>query len=517
LSKEKNNLDKPALEDATVEVDDSQEAAALEAQRLARVAAQESAAGESASALPPSSQRGPESSPVPERVRASPSSLSSGEPLQDGDDFIPIPPPASPSHKSDPIDSSALLEEAKRRFKARQEIEANRDGIPAEQAYREVIVDKNGMPRQAGSDVQMGRAIRRMRKRAEESLYFFCKGILNRHFLTPALHKPVCEFLQTIPPFRKLVLMPREHAKTAIVSGGLPLHIIIQPAATNIYFPGLEGSECRIMLAGENLRMARKNLRVIESTHSENKLFRALWPHRVWEQPRRQSKAWNQDALIFPRDNEWPDPTLWALGVDGAVTGARPNVMIKDDLVSVEAANSDVVMDSAIEWHRVSRALLDTYEIESGMQSLEFIIGTRWAVFDLYSYIIDNDPSVAVIDEKFHKIIDGDRILWPEKHTKETIEQLRKEYGSMFYLLYLNSAADPELTDFDLDMIREARLLGDKLIFEEDERDERLRIRYKQRVGQDAPPISIKRGTRMTPDVMRTLALQGGRIRARSF
>jgi hypothetical protein len=221
----------------------------------------------------------------------------------------------------------------------------------------------------------MGRAIKRMRKRAEESLYFFCKGILNRHFLTPALHKPVCEFLQTIPPFRKLVLMPREHAKTAIVSGGLPLHIIIQPAATNIYFPGLEGSECRIMLAGENLRMARKNLRVIESTHSENKLFRALWPHRVWEQPRRQSKAWNQDALIFPRDNEWPDPTLWALGVDGAVTGARPNVMIKDDLVSVEAANSDVVMDSAIEWHRVSRALLDTYEIESGMQSLEFIIG----------------------------------------------------------------------------------------------------------------------------------------------
>jgi hypothetical protein len=142
---------------------------------------------------------------------------------------------------------------------------------------------------------------------------------------------------------------------------------------------------------------------------------------------------------------------------------------------------------------------------------------TRWSVFDLYSYIIDNDPSVAVIDEKFHKIIDGDRILWPEKHTKETIEQLRKEYGSMFYLLYLNSAADPELTDFDLDMIREARLLGDKLIFEEDERDERLRIRYKQRVGQDAPPISIKRGTRMTPDVMRTLALQGGRIRARSF
>jgi hypothetical protein len=380
--------------------------------------------------------------------------------------------------------------------------------------YKEVIVDKNGLPRHAGSDTQEGLFVRGFKKAAEQSLFLFCKAVLNRHFLTDSLHRPVCEFLQKVPPFRKLVLMPREHAKTAIVSGGLPLHIIIQPAETNIYFPGMEGSECRIMLAGENMRMAKKNLRVLEEVHSGNKLFRALWPERVWEAPRRESKLWNQEALIFPRQNEWPDPTIWAIGVDGAVTGSRPNVMIKDDLVSVEAANSDVVMDTAIDWHKASRALLDRYEVSTGLQSLEFIIGTRWAVFDLYSYIIDNDPSVEVISEEFHQIIRNGKILWPEKHTEESIAQLRSEHGSMFYLLYLNSAADPNLTDFDLDLVREFKIIDDHIVFEEDARDARLVELFNKKSDSPAPP-SVPSGTRLTPDLMRDMFARREYFRAR--
>ena len=729
--------------------------------------------------------------------------------------------------------------------------------------YKEVIVDKNGLPRHAGSDTQEGLFVRGFKKAAEQSLFLFCKAVLNRHFLTDSLHRPVCEFLQKVPPFRKLVLMPREHAKTAIVSGGLPLHIIIQPAETNIYFPGMEGSECRIMLAGENMRMAKKNLRVLEEVHSGNKLFRALWPERVWEAPRRESKLWNQEALIFPRQNEWPDPTIWAIGVDGAVTGSRPNVMIKDDLVSVEAANSDVVMDTAIDWHKASRALLDRYEVSTGLQSLEFIIGcltadslvtmedgrpkpinevkkgeyvwqateggyvqrakvervipqgvaetwtisttthdiratgnhpflistrrcdlswkradqlregdlivahkslmswtnfgrfdnfeaefcwlfgfmlgdgwannrarrgyvcfspgideeqnqrvlnalkrytpcnkwyltkgryyrtdsvegadfweelgfkgsaktkrvpdwvcfldneqqinflrgfcdadggwqnhqtwrveisnrglledlrhiaclcgvrtgrlltrervvqapnspyptrsichsasfnfasvdrhetvnknpygglnvgrdtklaeelrfervigvkrnriaeevwdltvegnhsffanglavhnTRWAVFDLYSYIIDNDMSVEVISEEFHQIIRDGKILWPEKHTEESIAQLRSEHGSMFYLLYLNSAADPNLTDFDLDLVREFKIIDDHIVFEEDARDARLVELFNKKSDSPAPP-SVPSGTRLTPDLMRDMFARREYFRAR--
>lgn len=374
---------------------------------------------------------------------------------------------------------------------------------------REVVIEKNGQLRQAGSTMPEGEWVARYKRRAEESLFVFLRGVLGRFFLTDHFHRQICAFIQTCPPFRKLVLMPREHAKTTIVAGGLPPHILIQPADGNIYFPGLAGSECRILLSGETETMARKNLRVVQSVFEENRLFRTFWPERVWENVR-QSRQWSSEAIIIPRENEWPDPTIRAIGVGGAVTGARPNVLIKDDLVSFKAANSEVVMDEAIEWHRASRALLDKYEIESGLSSLEFIIGTRWAVFDLYSYIIDNDPSVEVNDESFHRIIRDGRILWPEKYTEGDIEQLRLEHGANFYLLYLNSAADPELTDFDMSLVRDFSIKNGHILFTEDERDAVLEKRMRKRREKiEKPPVEVPRGTPLTPSFLERMMGDG--------
>lgn len=384
----------------------------------------------------------------------------------------------------------------------------------------EVVIDANGQPRHAGATTPEGEYIRRFKRRAEESLFIFLRGILGRFFLTSHFHKKACHWLQQCPPFRKLKLMPREHAKTTIVAGGLPPHILIQSADTNIYFPGINGCECRILLGGETETMAKKNLRVVQSVFEENRVFRALWPERVWEgRAKSQSKMWSDSGIIIPRENEWPDPTIRAVGVGGAITGARPNVLIKDDLISFKAANSEVVMDEAIEWHKASRALLDKYEIESGLQSLEFIIGTRWSVYDLYSYIIDNDPSVEINDESFHRIIRDGKILWPEKYSVADIEQLQREHGSNFYLLYLNTPADPSLVDFDTSQIRVFSVVDGKIVFFADERD--LLLEKKHRLKQERltavkPPANVKAGERLTASVLQRMIDGGGGMRLRA-
>lgn len=363
----------------------------------------------------------------------------------------------------------------------------------------EIVVERNGEVRQAGASQIAGEYTKRYRVRAEQSLYVFIKGVVGLFFLTPHFHRKICNWVQVCPPFRKLLIMPREHVKTGIMSNGLPQHILIQPAATNIYFPGMEGSECRILLSGETANMAEKNLRVIETSFEENKLVRAFWPHRVWHgRAKSESKMWNNQGMIIPRKTEWPDPTIRAVGVGGAVTGSRPNVLIKDDLTTFAAANSETVMDEAIEWHKASRALLDKYEIESGLQSLEFIPMTRWAVYDLASYIMDNDPSVEVSPPEYRKIINDGKILWPEKYSLEDIDQLRNEHGSNFYLLYLNSAADPELTDFDMELVRSFILQGGMIMFDEDERDgvlEKRAQRKKETNEYGAPPPVAQPGT----------------------
>jgi len=315
---------------------------------------------------------------------------------------------------------------------------------------------------------------------------------MGRRYLTKDLHLPVCDFLQKVPAYRKMLLMPRDHAKTSLVSHCLPPHIIIQPAETNKYFPGMAGADCRILLAGESQGRAGSNLSVIEAAFEGNQLLKALWPSVCWDNPRRASKGsanvfWNNEKMTVPRSTTYPDPTVYAIGVGGAITGSRPNVIIKDDLVSLEAANSEVVMRTAIEWHKASRALMDEYEKESGVESLEFIIGTRWAVFDLYSFVLDGDeetPPDYSVEALVHKILEPDeegepKPIWPERFDPARIEQLRREHGSMFYLLYMNEANDPNLVDFDITMLRKFALRGKTISFDTDGRDTFLAEREK--------------------------------------
>ena len=137
-------------------------------------------------------------------------------------------------------------------------------------SWRELIAnEKKGTVRQAGSDRE-GEWVKTFKLAAERNLHVFSKGVMNRDYLTEHFHLEVAGFLQKNPPHRKMLLLPRNHAKTSLVSHCLPVHILIQPSAGGLYFPGLEGSECRILLAGEKEYRAKDNLRVISAAFSSN-------------------------------------------------------------------------------------------------------------------------------------------------------------------------------------------------------------------------------------------------------
>lgn len=359
--------------------------------------------------------------------------------------------------------------------------------------WKEIIVDKTGVPRQAGSAHPEGEFVRQFRPLAEASLHVFGKGVMGRSYLTDHLHLPVADWLQRVPPFRKMLLMPRDHAKTTLVSHCLPPHILIQPAARNIYFPNMEGCECRILLGGSSAGRAEKNLAVVGKAFTGNSVMRALWPHRCYDSEKHAKSVagkWNAQEIIIPREGDWPDSSVFAVGVGVEVAGARPNVQIKDDLIGREAANSEAMMRDAIDWHRASRALMDEYEKDSGVESLEYIIGTRWAVFDLYAYILQGDEDTGPdfsVEVLIRRILEKDEEsgnlhpIWSERFPPERIDQLRSEFVSMFYLLYMNEASDPNLVDFDLNQVRLFELggvAGNEITFDTERRDAVLEHRY---------------------------------------
>lgn len=355
----------------------------------------------------------------------------------------------------------------------------------------ELLVDrKSGQVRQAGTiDGGDSQFILKFREAAERSLYVFAKAVLGLNRLTKHLHLPVCDLLTRIPPYRKLVLLPRDHLKSSIVAKALPIHILIQPKEHNIYLPKCDGASTRVLLSNETATNAEHFLRWVMAKFETCKLLRALWPHRCWNNPRRESKKWQEKEMMIPRDEDFPEASIETIGVGGAITSRHYNVLIKDDLISIEAANSAVVMQTAIEWHKASRALMDDPD-----KSLEFIIGTRWAVYDLYEYIEKEDPSVEVY--KRAGIEDGASI-WPEMFSLETHARLRKEFGTLYPLLYLNNATDPALADFDMEQIRMFQVEGDKIVFDETEQDLLLHKEY----NEPARAPDLPRGTVMKSDM----------------
>lgn len=345
---------------------------------------------------------------------------------------------------------------------------------------QEFVADRRGRLRQAGTVDPHRGFIDFWRSFCEKNLMVFAYVVLGRDYLTRTLHLPVCNWLMKTPPYRKMLLLPRRHAKTSIVSHALPLHILVQPEG-GMYIPNKPGCDVRILLAGETMPRATDNMRVMRNVLESNELFRGFWPQLCWEKPSRDADKWNEISLVLPRNIDYPDPSIRAIGVGGAIVGARQDVHVKDDLVGEAAANSEVEMQNVVRWHINSRALFDDPN-----KSLEFIIGTRWAVNDLYSYIMSEDPSV---DYVVRSIVEDGETIYPEVFDLEDVTRLEREFGVMFPLLYMNSVAHPDLVDFNEADLRFFRLDDGVIYYEDDMRDGQLLDEF-----GPASPITIQRG-----------------------
>lgn len=346
---------------------------------------------------------------------------------------------------------------------------------------RELVVTPRGRVRQAGATLDEGALVTETRRTCERDLWFFMRTVLKRTYLNADYHRQLCQFVQHRPPQRKCALEPRGHGKTSVGGHGLPLHCFIQPLEANCYFPGTRGVETRLLLACETERRAKDHVRIVRTVLEGNRLFRAFWPHVVWEKPNTQAKVWNDAEFILPRgQHEYPDPSLRGVGCGAAMAGSHPSALIKDDIIAEAAANSPVIMAWSVDWHRASRAFINE------AMCLEWIFGTLWNMDDLYQTEVMPDPTVevsrrAVVEhgmciwpERFC-LTDHDAEAWnathPELQWKKSVEQLQRESGVYFPLFYLNEPCDPTLTDFQPDQLRTYTVDGETIGYPADPRD----------------------------------------------
>jgi hypothetical protein len=228
-------------------------------------------------------------------------------------------------------------------------------------------------------------------------------------------------------------LWPRGHLKT---------HIITMGKSIQEY---LNNPDVRILLASSSIDGAKKNLRKIKQIFESNTLLHWLYPECI---PDTKGDKWAETEATLPRKANHAETTFKCIGVGGRITGWHFDIMRKDDLIDEKTERTPEVMERIIDWHSVMKNLL-----ESPTSGVDHIVGTRWAMFDLYQHIIDK--------EKEYKVNvfgawdpETNEPHWHERFTKEALMQLREADPYTFACQQMNNPRDQAVVDFNAGWLR---------------------------------------------------------------
>ncbi len=243
-------------------------------------------------------------------------------------------------------------------------------------------------------------------------------------------HIDVCNFIQ-FGGNRKLLCIPRGFIKSHIGARLYPV------------WKAVLWADHRTLIGGNTSFNAKKRVNEAKSIIEEPD-FKHAFPERV---PNFHKTRWSDECACIERPTNYSDGTFESAGLGKKITGQHKNLVVEDDTSCPDADDqtSESIMPSredieqSIGWHRsIYPILIDPMHDEI------LIILTRWCFYDLYDWIIKNDPGYKIfdrpaIDEKTGKA------LYPKRFPVEVLEELKLQLGTYRYnALYMN---DPRPLD----------------------------------------------------------------------
>jgi predicted phage terminase large subunit-like protein len=277
-----------------------------------------------------------------------------------------------------------------------------------------------------------------LKEKAPKSLYLFNKWILEAekgddNFVPlGGFHKDLCNFVQDRADKKKLVLIPRSHLKTKLISVGYPTMKIIN------------NQKIRVLIYSATWQMAvdihkaiQKNLQAAEKIVN------------IWGDLSVDAIEWAQDRTRL-KANDKREPTITAAGIGNNLVGGHYDLIIMDDVVSRDNVATMDQIQSVIVRYKDSLDLLEPHgEL--------IVVGTRWHDSDLYGWIMD--PSNQISDNYFSMIMkayegnimtgEGFVPLWNGKFSRENLlAKLKEEGWAHFSAQYLNDPVPEDSATF---------------------------------------------------------------------
>ncbi len=205
---------------------------------------------------------------------------------------------------------------------------------------------------------------------------------------------------------RSLILAPRCSIKSTCLSIIYPVWRIVRDR--NI----------RILLISNSFSLASQYIQLIERVLESEKLvsvFGLFKPIDAWD--------FKDSSFTVFRPRDMKDSTMSCAGILSSVVGKRVDLIILDDAISFEDSQSSEYCDKINNW--ILSEVFNTLEPKGEI----VVIGTPQSRFDIYG-ILRELPGWHLVHLK---AIEGDKLLWPEKWSKEVLEEKRREIGSVLF------------------------------------------------------------------------------------
>jgi hypothetical protein len=207
-----------------------------------------------------------------------------------------------------------------------------------------------------------------LRTKCETDLKFLAVSVCGMSAWQSGLHDELAKFL-LIPTEKKLILVPRGHLKSSLVTVVWSIQQI------------LKNPNIRILITNAVWDLARKFLREIGGLLTDKTLLREIYG--PFDGP---GSKFTQDELTVSQRTigTIKEATVTTAGVETALTGGHYDIIIHDDLVEENNINTKEQIQKIIRFYQNSLDLLDP-----GGQIL--VVGTRWAMGDLYGHLIETE------------------------------------------------------------------------------------------------------------------------------
>ncbi|MCH7535825.1 MAG: hypothetical protein IH948_08815 [Bacteroidetes bacterium] len=254
--------------------------------------------------------------------------------------------------------------------------------------------------------------LKEIAKNGRTNPYYLSKYILGHDRFEEEPHQELTNYLLESKRRTSLILMPRGSFKSTAVTVGYSIYSMLQ------------NPDVRILISSETQSNAIKFVTEIRTHLEGNMRFKKLYGS--WE----NKGSWKSNEFIIrPRKKTRKEPTVTAGSLEkGTQVGMHYDIIILDDVVSINNINSNVQIQKTIDHYKLLLSIL-----EPGGKII--VVGTRWGFWELYAYLLDKDgPEFSQVDFFYRSAEDSDgNPLMPKILSRDFLAIMKRSQGNFIY------------------------------------------------------------------------------------